>query len=281
MKSELIYVTPKQAREWLATNTKNRRLRVGGVETLAAAYERGEWRVTHQGIAFSRDGVLLDGQHRLTMVSQLEENAMVPMLVTTGLSEEIFSVIDQHLKRTISDVTGVSQDLAAVGRFMASLYDTDRAGLTVPYVRPFVKLAEQPFSELISFCSAKSKAWSASPVRAAAVVRMLQGEDADHVKVAYRSLVMSDFDHMVPSVQAIYRQQLSGLAAGARTRDLFCRAMKVFDSRNARHQRIVIKDYAGAVAAVRDDLTAMLGKDAPTKRAGAKATKATAIVGVR
>lgn len=42
------------------------------VKGFAEAMSRGEWMVTHQGIAFSSAGVLVDGQHRLAAVIEAE-----------------------------------------------------------------------------------------------------------------------------------------------------------------------------------------------------------------
>lgn len=280
MKTELTYVTPELARKWLESNTCNRPLRPNVVETLKRAYERGEWKLTHQGVAFSNDGVLLDGQHRLTMISQLPEGSIVPIQVTRGLSADTFDVIDQHLKRTLSDVMGVSGDLAAVGRFLARVHNSSTtAGLTATYTQPFVDLAREPFSDLMTFCPTARKFWSSASVRAAAIVRMIQGEDRDYVRVAYRSLVLQDFAAMTPIAQSLCRQQLSGVAVGARTLDLFCRALKVFDSRNASLSKLQLKDTSAQLAAVRQllDAMVMLQKNAPA-HAGAREAKPTLIV---
>lgn len=61
-------VTPKMAAEWLKLNTANRKLRRWWASAIASAIKRGEYVCTHQGVAFSASGVLLDGQHRLVAI---------------------------------------------------------------------------------------------------------------------------------------------------------------------------------------------------------------------
>ena len=67
MKTEVIVVSPALAKKWLDKNTVNRRVYPSVVTGLVEAIERGEWICSHQGIAFSKSGRLLDGQHRHEM----------------------------------------------------------------------------------------------------------------------------------------------------------------------------------------------------------------------
>jgi hypothetical protein len=68
--SVVMNVTPAIADAWLAgCNSHNRKLVDVHVERLMREMKAGRWRLTHQGIAFSTNRVLLDGQHRLWAVS--------------------------------------------------------------------------------------------------------------------------------------------------------------------------------------------------------------------
>jgi hypothetical protein len=95
IKCELIFITPQMAKEMLVGNTANRHKRRWWVEAMANAMKRGEWITTHQGIAFTASGRLLDGQHRLEAIISRGEG--VWMLVTTGIAEEAFKVIDNGI----------------------------------------------------------------------------------------------------------------------------------------------------------------------------------------
>lgn len=61
-------ITPEMAEEYLHHNTRNRKLKPGVVEKLAHAIRSGQWKFNGQPIVFGSDGVLLQGQHRLTAV---------------------------------------------------------------------------------------------------------------------------------------------------------------------------------------------------------------------
>ena len=253
MKTELIYVTPRQAREWLKQNTGNRPLRHMAVETLRAAYERGEWKVTHQGVAFATSGRLIDGQHRLTFISQLEEHCAVPMTVTTGVDESTFDVIDQGSRRTLSDIKGVSAKLAAVAMFCARIVNGNQTkALTAVSASPFIDYVTPEFERIGTFCSGTAQVWSSAAVRSAAIIQMKRGMDADFVMSAYRALNHSDIEAMPHACRALVNQHLSGKIVSVRSIDLFCRALRGFDStQTGKISKLLLKDPTETTAKIR------------------------------
>jgi hypothetical protein len=94
-------IDPEIARRYLGYNTANRRVKSGVVERYARDMESGNWLKTHEGIAFSEDGELVDGQHRLLAVIKSGKN--VGMTVTTGIPKAAKLVIDQGSKREAHD----------------------------------------------------------------------------------------------------------------------------------------------------------------------------------
>lgn len=259
MKTELVVVTPAMARDWLKLNTENRPLRPGVVNALKGAHKRGEWMVTHQGIAFSAGGKLLDGQHRLTFISQLPEGSEVPVNVTRGLDPQAFMAIDQGARRTVSDVLGVSSGLAAVGALFARVYDTTKAGVSsVAFMEPLIRFAEPEYSELVTFSPTTCRTWSSAPVRAAAIVQMKRGHNSDFIKVQYDALIHKRFALMSPSAQSLMKQQMSGVILAARSMDLFVRALRVFDSAKPSVTRIQVNDQAAVLEEVRGFLARAL-----------------------
>lgn len=265
MKTVLMSITPAMARRWLEFNTENRRLRPNVVDNLRKAWDRGEWKTTHQGIAFSKSGRLLDGQHRLTFISHLPEDAVVQMNVTADCDDDLFGAIDQGQARTLSDVTGMSNDLVAVGRLLARVQNgSTTQGLTPQYVTPFIRWAEPEFVQLLTFSPGRALVWSSASVRAAAIYQMKQGHDEDYIKVSYDALIRSDIDAMPHAARALMQQRLSGKIVSARSLDLFCRALRAFDStKKGKIKSILVVDQAGTLAEVRANLE-FLAKKSPT-----------------
>ncbi|HEY2041129.1 MAG TPA: hypothetical protein VGH11_00540 [Jatrophihabitans sp.] len=74
-----------RAAELLEANTTNRPLSMPVVRGFAEAMGRGEWLVTHQGIAFDVNGVLVDGQHRLAAI--IAADVPIELTVFTEVAE--------------------------------------------------------------------------------------------------------------------------------------------------------------------------------------------------
>ncbi len=119
MRSRVQTITPAKAAEMLKSNTTNRPLSRPTVRAFAEAMARGDWMVTHQGIAFDVNGVLVDGQHRLAAV--IEAEVPVDMAVFTDVDDNAFDVLDTGKRRNAADVLAIegeksSATLAAMVR---------------------------------------------------------------------------------------------------------------------------------------------------------------------
>lgn len=99
--TEIETITPDIAKEYLRCNLKNRLVKPRNVESIARQIKRGEYKLTHQGIAFNRNGELVDGQHRLLAV--IMANQPVEMMVTRGLDNDVVLAIDRGVNRSVRD----------------------------------------------------------------------------------------------------------------------------------------------------------------------------------
>ena len=105
-KFEVMDITPDMAKKILAHRNKNNRpIRYTHLEKLSEAIEKGEWKVTNQGIAFDADGNLIDGQHRLAAILQTRQT--VKMMVATNMDAGIFDVVDTGSKRSTGDALDI------------------------------------------------------------------------------------------------------------------------------------------------------------------------------
>ena len=73
---------------------------------------RGEWQVTHQGIAFDTTGALVDGQHRLAAI--VEADQPVEMTVFTEVPDGAFDVLDTGKRRNAADALAIEGEKSAV-----------------------------------------------------------------------------------------------------------------------------------------------------------------------
>jgi hypothetical protein len=128
MRSRIQTITPAKAVEMLQANTSNRPVSKRVVQTFAEAMRRGEWKVTHQGVAIDTNGALVDGQHRLAAV--VEADMAVEMTVFTEVPADTFDVLDTGKRRNAADVLAIegeqsTHQLAAMLRTVW-LYDNRR-----------------------------------------------------------------------------------------------------------------------------------------------------------
>lgn len=100
--TEIIDVTPSIAAEWLERhNTDNRPVREPRVDALAKDMMDGNWMMNGETIKFTKEGKLLDGQHRLHAIKK--SGRMIRLIVLRGLEDTSQATMDNGLKRSLAD----------------------------------------------------------------------------------------------------------------------------------------------------------------------------------
>lgn len=126
MKTEIVLMAPKRAKEILENNPCNRAINVKRVKSYIKKIREGTYQLTHQGVAIDWNGILLDGQHRLLAVC--ESGIAIPLQVSTGCDPAIFTAIDSGRTRSAGDCLGIAgasygKLAAATVRACAMYYD--------------------------------------------------------------------------------------------------------------------------------------------------------------
>jgi len=112
---DLMTVTPTMALNWLENaNQRNRKLSDVYAERLARDIREGRWLLTHEGIAFDKNGVLLDGQHRLWAI--VLANIPVQLYVWQGISTQALLTIGGGKARTVADILTLAGNHGTVHR---------------------------------------------------------------------------------------------------------------------------------------------------------------------
>lgn len=123
--SAIVMVDPATALRWLSRNKKNRNVRQSVVARYRADMAEGRWTFAADPVRFDTDGNLIDGQHRLTALSELDKGVTIPMLVVRGLPADAQDVMDQGVKRTPGDqlalhgIKHANRIAAAIKQFIA------------------------------------------------------------------------------------------------------------------------------------------------------------------
>jgi hypothetical protein len=244
-------VTPLKAQAYLQLNTNNRNQRAWWVQTLADSIKRGEWQCSHQGIAISESGWLLDGQHRLRAI--VLADSPVEMLVVKGLPDDTQKVMDYGIKRTLSDLTGIDSKISQVLRYMAMIAYGD----SVISAEQVLGLYNCGFGAIAEDLKAKTQAsratFSSASVKAGAILQMYRGQDTEYVKNVYYHLVHFNFAELPEIAQAFIRLADKLKFTQHQT---FARALKVFDMshQNDKLLRVGDKEAVSLITEARKDI---------------------------
>lgn len=264
-------ITPEIAATYLQHNYGNRSIRRSAVKTLAEAITRGEWRITHQGVAFSDKGRLIDGQHRLSAI--VASGRSVQMMVSRGVPDDSFLVLDQHIKRTYADVLEVPRHIAEVSVFAANIIHGTR--ITSAQVREWIDVVGHEADAINEFCPARVKFLTNVGMRLAAVICILNGSSREYVHSTYRSLALGRAAELPPAGQSLIQQVITGVAGGktgrgggrAASLDALMRGRIVFDESRKDTKRIMATDMQTVLEWARTSLSAAAERTAEKEAA--------------
>lgn len=111
VESKILDVTVAVATDIMHKNTKNRPVSKTVVTKYSKIMKAGGWQFNAEPVIISKDGRLLDGQHRLMAI--IASKVPQKMLVVTGVEGSAFKTIDVGHKRTGGDALAThSKELA-------------------------------------------------------------------------------------------------------------------------------------------------------------------------
>jgi hypothetical protein len=174
MRVEVVELEPETARDWLlrSSDQPQRSLSIRRVDRIAHDIVTGQWKMTHQPIALDKDGVVIDGQHRLSAIAK--SRMKVPVLVAFDADRDTFDVIDTGQARTTADTLkiagyGNSAHVAAAARMLIAYDEVKGKQRTLSAVLPLIstpdtlKLLESPrgdeLLDVIPYASQIAGAW--------------------------------------------------------------------------------------------------------------------------
>lgn len=102
-----VAVSSAVAAKWLEHNKHNRAISETGVLRYQSDMEAGRFANTGEPIQFSKSGVLLNGQNRLTALANCVPPITIPMVVVRGLEDRSQFLMDQNIKRTPGQQLGL------------------------------------------------------------------------------------------------------------------------------------------------------------------------------
>lgn len=154
-------VTPDMARVLLEKNKVNRKASQSNVDFLAKQMLEGKFKETGQTIQISKNGNLLDGQHRLLAI--IKSNVSCKLNFCDGLEEDIFDVLDTGKSRSTADILSI-QGYKNPGELSSAITNllSIRNGCKIRYKLPNSKnlefINENPeLPDIVDICHKENK----------------------------------------------------------------------------------------------------------------------------
>ncbi|MEY2341424.1 hypothetical protein AB4090_04855 [Acidithiobacillus sp. IBUN Pt1247-S3] len=233
IKCRTILVTPEVAGNLLEYNVDNRKIRNTSVKNLSRSMRNGEWIYTHQGIAVDKNGILIDGQHRLKAV--LKSGVSVPMLLFENVDPRAFNVIDQGERRSPYDVLRTSPSAAAIVRIAVRMCESDSKP-SFARMLPYYEALREDIESLLLNAPSASKYFTTAPIRLCAIVAMdMYPESADVIADIYSKLSRHEVFDLKRVAAGWFTQFSNGTvdtSSASGLGDSIARAMYVFNPNN-------------------------------------------------
>lgn len=206
----VLEVTPEMAKDFLAQNDGNRRLRPGVVVRYAAIMRKGEWLTSPEALVFSKEGQILSAQHRLHSV--IATGLPQKFLCIFGVPKEVAKVLDRGTMRRWGDAYGLDQKQEAVTtRLAETYYVAARAAVTDADKARLWAVIEDAYEMQRAACGWHGKGmFPAAAARAAVVARLLNGDDEDYILSSFRALALGRAAELPPMLANLCVKARSG-----------------------------------------------------------------------
>lgn len=253
----VVEITPELAKKWLAANKDNRHARPSHINNLAREIKNGKWTLTHQGIAFSSAGRLIDGQHRLEAI--IASGEPVFMAVFIGLDDNMFGALDRGIRRTLTDELRDDARRVKPAAFIASLIMGTRSAPSPWDVRKILNVYRKDFDVMLDLAGSSPGGRASAGTRAAWVIRFhsLGSSAADQkfkqiLQEQWKALIHFDIENLDSTSVALLRR-LENMGADKGRETYFERgaiSWLGFD-RDRNKIKIIVRDQASVIEEMR------------------------------
>jgi len=244
------------ANEWLRKNEGNRKLRESRAAGLARAIVAGKWTLTHQAIAFSKKGRLLDGQHRLRAI--ILANIPIQCVVARDVPEDAFAYMDAGLPRQMYERIRKDKRHTSICSTLFRLLQSNRVPqehemeLMIETLGPAMVKMDQ-----VTRPTTAKNVIKAAPFEAAITLRMTEAlrdkdmDRANRINFHMEKLRKGETTLLPPLLQSFYRQTAEGVKnpeiGVSPSTDKFVRTWIAFDPAKEDTTRLQVSDHSTAV----------------------------------
>lgn len=243
-------ITPKDAAYILESKNKsNRPLRAGTISQYAREMIEGRWNSgVSDAIAFTVEGELLNGQHRLSAVVQA--NISIRFFVARNVPKNAFAYMDIGARRTISDRTRLDRTQSDIVTMLIRICGAGNHAAADPTeVLEVYNLLRPHIEPFIENKGKRAKGATASH-RAALVMLSAEGFSQQQLLTQLTAFIEGS-DVMFPSLKAMHSKinnRKTRLSTGDRE-EVFSEAIRAYTNRTDK-LRDIITEYRAKFGAL-------------------------------
>lgn len=234
---EIRNIGKKEAIEILALNNKNRRITRANVDFIKNEMVNNRFILNGATIVLSKDGTLLDGQHRLTALS--ETDLRFDFIFVLDAENDVFKTIDTGKNRNPSDILSIEKiknanNVASTIRKVIEEFGTKRktgksgsVKISNTEVLDYYNKNSQEINEAVEFChNLYSKELKVITVSSAAAFLILFSRvHKQKAKSFIRELFNGVRESESNAAQTLRKRLLNYKIDGTRTSDSLIRAL--------------------------------------------------------
>ena len=201
-------ITPSIARAMLERNTGNRKPRPATFLAYEKDMKAGKWIETHEAIALSKSGNIINGQHRLMALARAEVSLWFLVVTYDDVETAIDLPIDCGAKRSLADITG---EPAAITQTASMLWRYAICGRQIeprPHeMAEILRTCKPAIDSAIDVSRSNRKFRTSAMTRSAIVASLLVNEEKWKAEIleSYRRWVVGE-NAIWPSVEALNKQ---------------------------------------------------------------------------
>jgi hypothetical protein len=232
-------VSTQRAQDMLNQSKGNRKIREAHVNWLSTMIENNTFTTTHQGIAFDKNGTLIDGHHRLLAI--IRANKPVKIMVTYGL-ESVYDNIDQGANRSNSDILDLDPKISIPLTVAADIY-YGRKKAIISEIRDLIDTKlYKAICEVAELQKTNVKYFTSANSRLAVAILLIDDEvkDKQYVKDQYIALCAGNFEAMSEYVRAFFKSTYVNGAVDSK-RTVFTKTLKALDPSNKNLTKMVLR----------------------------------------
>jgi len=214
MNTQVMTVTPELAKFWLTYNDTNRKVRNNNTDAFVHLIEQGEFRLTHQGMAFEGDKRnpkrLQDGQHRCLAI--IKTGQPQQMMVSWNCPPEMFACVDSGAMRNFKDLHGWDTPTITLVKAIREIASPSsrRVRMTITDAEVVTAAFGDQMDDLIDKANTTRKGISTASTKAVVCILMKQHPDrADEILNVYKALTNIHFNEMPQIVQRLYTRLIA------------------------------------------------------------------------